>query len=255
MYLLLCLFALDLIGLAVFSYWTIRTVQVNGPLYHNIVTAKDLVADVLPPPKYLVESYLVVLLMMDARGPENLTAYIDKSRGLREEYTTRQEFWLKELPQGQLKRLLCETSHRPAMEFFEIRDNQFIPALRAGRLEQARTLAQGPLRNKYEEHRVQIDRVVELATAAGSAEESRAAAIMRRRDGGRSAADLDRVGRGNGKAHRPRVAPHDANRRSAERRRCARGRTCIANGSGRSGSGGAVEALLYRARNWKAYGA
>ena len=92
MYLLLCLFALDLIGLAVFSYWTIRTVQVNGPLYHNIVTAKDLVADVLPPPKYLVESYLVVLLMMDARGPENLTAYIDKSRGLREEYTTRQEF-------------------------------------------------------------------------------------------------------------------------------------------------------------------
>jgi methyl-accepting chemotaxis protein len=35
----------------------LEKVKVTGPLYAEIVEAKDLVADILPPPEYIVESY------------------------------------------------------------------------------------------------------------------------------------------------------------------------------------------------------
>jgi hypothetical protein len=34
---------------------TLNTVKVNGPIYQSIVSNKDLTADILPPPAYLVE--------------------------------------------------------------------------------------------------------------------------------------------------------------------------------------------------------
>jgi methyl-accepting chemotaxis protein len=42
----------------------VQEVQVNGPLYQRIVEGKDIVADILPPPEYIIESYLVVLQMV-----------------------------------------------------------------------------------------------------------------------------------------------------------------------------------------------
>ena len=35
--------------------------EVNGPLYQRVVQGKDLVADILPPPEYVIETYLVCL--------------------------------------------------------------------------------------------------------------------------------------------------------------------------------------------------
>lgn len=57
-----------IVGMLIFGVWSFRTlgqVEVNGPIYHDIVRGKDLVADVLPPPNYIIESYLVVLQLAD----------------------------------------------------------------------------------------------------------------------------------------------------------------------------------------------
>ena len=32
--------------------------KVNGPIYRQIVLGKDLIADILPPPEYVIEAYL-----------------------------------------------------------------------------------------------------------------------------------------------------------------------------------------------------
>ncbi|MDP3597964.1 MAG: methyl-accepting chemotaxis protein, partial [Nitrospirota bacterium] len=45
-------------------YMGLQEVKVAGPIYSEIVMTKDLVADVLPPPEYLIESYLVALEML-----------------------------------------------------------------------------------------------------------------------------------------------------------------------------------------------
>ena len=38
------------------TYYALRTLKVGGPLYSRIVLGKDLLADVLPPPEYVIES-------------------------------------------------------------------------------------------------------------------------------------------------------------------------------------------------------
>jgi methyl-accepting chemotaxis protein len=47
---------------------------VNGPVYQEIVYGKDLIADILPPPLYIVESYM-------------LANEINRARQLRTEHT------------------------------------------------------------------------------------------------------------------------------------------------------------------------
>jgi len=49
--------------LAVFlaTWLPLRTTQVNGPVYQQILDRKDLMADVMPPPLYVVQAWLLVL--------------------------------------------------------------------------------------------------------------------------------------------------------------------------------------------------
>ncbi|MDP1635079.1 MAG: hypothetical protein Q8L69_10415, partial [Gallionellaceae bacterium] len=47
------------------AFWALSELKVNGPLYQRIVQGKDLVADILPPPEYIIESYLVTLQLRD----------------------------------------------------------------------------------------------------------------------------------------------------------------------------------------------
>ncbi len=34
------------------------TLKVNGPIYNEFMRGKDLIAHILPPPEYIIESYL-----------------------------------------------------------------------------------------------------------------------------------------------------------------------------------------------------
>ena len=58
-----------LLGFGIFgtySYYGLNKVKVNGSIYAQIVLGKDLIADILPPPEYLIESYLNCFQMIDA---------------------------------------------------------------------------------------------------------------------------------------------------------------------------------------------
>jgi hypothetical protein len=52
-----------IVGFVVFSLVfsdTMSTIKINDPIYKDIVQSKDLIADILPPPEYIIESYLLV---------------------------------------------------------------------------------------------------------------------------------------------------------------------------------------------------
>lgn len=163
-----------------FSYQTINTVKVNGNLYRSIVQGKDLIADILPPPEYIIESYLLVLQMVDEKDQSELNGLIARSQALRKDYDARHEFWAKDLPEGKMKQIMIIKSYQPAIRFFEVRDVEFIPLLLKGERENARTLAHGILRENYEEHRRAVDDVVRMATARNLDDEKFAVAILER---------------------------------------------------------------------------
>ena len=157
------------IALFLLGYRTLDFVKVNGPIYKNIRAGKDIIADVLPPPKYIIESYLICNHVFFEKYPEDIPEMkklFRKLQHLKEEYYERQEVWLKELTPGELKTELVELSHNPVEEFFQLVDQEFIPLVLAGESDQARKVLDDKLEPLYEEHRKHIDQVVRLASAA-----------------------------------------------------------------------------------------
>lgn len=172
--LLVFIFILGFFVFAAFTYYGFNLVKVNGPIYKNIIQGKDVIADVLPPPEYIIESYLLVYEIVNEKNTTKLNELISRSEKLREEYNVRHQLWIDELSPGELKDILTINSYTPAIEFFKIRDEQFIPAVLAGDYEAASLLIQGPLKENYEEHRLQIDKVVTIATQRNSTDELKA---------------------------------------------------------------------------------
>ncbi|QYG08485.1 hypothetical protein [Janthinobacterium sp. PAMC25594] len=110
------LVAIFSLGLIVYGGWSLRVLhelKVNGPVYQRIVQGKDLVADVLPPPEYILESYLV-----------------ERRQALKAEYDTRHQFWRAQDIDRDIAEALLTQAHAPAMAFYEAAFTRFIPALR-----------------------------------------------------------------------------------------------------------------------------
>jgi len=175
--LLVCVFGLAFVGFSALTYHTLQTVKVNGPVYKSIVQGKDLIADILPPPNYIIESYLIVHQLTVETDPETVQRLLEKSRSLRREYDERHEFWTKDLPEGPIRQTFLVKSYEPAIAFFDLRDREFLPAVRAkDRAKMAEV--RDRLKTSYEEHRHAVDDVVRMSTEWNKAQEERAQAIM-----------------------------------------------------------------------------
>jgi methyl-accepting chemotaxis protein len=158
----------SLMVFSVYTYITINKIKVNGPLYKNIVQGKDLIADILPPPEYIIESYLILHQLTFTNDEAQINALIKNSEKREEEYYSRHSFWVSDLEQSNMKKILIEDSYNSAVEFFKVKNDQFIPAIRSGNLELANQLLNTQLKEKYEKHREAIDKVVELAGVSNS---------------------------------------------------------------------------------------
>jgi len=172
---------ITLIAFSFFANVTLNLTKVTGPLYTTIVQGKDLIADILPPPEYIIEAYLVSYELDQTNDPSETEKLVSKGNQLKADYETRQTFWTEDYEKGEIKKLLTEESSSYAREFFDIRDNEFIPAIKAGNREKAHSLLiekMGPL---YEKHRAVIDKIVELQTAKNTADEKNVITIIKSR--------------------------------------------------------------------------
>jgi len=144
------------------SAYSFSVSKVNGPIYRQIIQGKDLVADILPPPEYIIESYLVALQAQDLAAGQQLESLQKTFARLYKEYEERHAYWQKELPEYEEKKLLLVDSYQPAKEFYAIAQSQFFPALAANRREEAQRILKEQLAPRYEQHRQAIDKIVEL---------------------------------------------------------------------------------------------
>lgn len=151
-------------GFLIFGAWawhTLGQAKVGGPNYDRIVLYKDLVADILPPPNYILESYLTVLQLSDPDRAVDREKLIDQLGQLRKDYDVRHKFWLEQqLPEAIKTRFLVD-AHNPSLRFFELADKEFLPAVKANNSVAARESLR-KLEAYYAEHRKAIDDVVSL---------------------------------------------------------------------------------------------
>jgi signal transduction histidine kinase len=138
-------------------------VSVNGPIDKEMEMNSDLVADILPPPEYVIEAYLTALQMRDEKNPESLEKLINRFEVLKKDYIARHGLWKQELPNGELKTALTEKSYEPAMGFLDIVEKQYILAVRSHDAVKIDALINGSIKDAYEKHRAAIDDTVKLA--------------------------------------------------------------------------------------------
>lgn len=155
------------------SFKTLHQLKVNGPVYNEVVQNKDLIADILPPPVYIIESYLVSLELSQANTTE-VTALKSRLDKLKAEYQTRIEFWRRQQLPAQFNSNL-ETANKAAEQFYQIAFNELLPARQA---QQESSAIINKLRTHYQDHRNAIDQVVELANQRVQQTEQNAAATI-----------------------------------------------------------------------------
>ena len=149
-----------------FGLWTWKVmtqVEVNGPEYHRVVLGKDLIADILPPPKYIIETYLVTL-QLDRAQPTERAALIERLKVLKKEYDERQTYWIATEFEPDLKQAMIKTTHQPAMRYYSVLFERFIPALQAGD-DAARASALADMDAAYQQHRAAVDDLVAKTNA------------------------------------------------------------------------------------------
>jgi len=121
--LLVGIFLVGLVAITGVAWHTLGRVKVNGPVYREIVQGKDVIADVLPPPKYIIESYLVVLQMVEEKDKSKVISYIERGKKLCAEYEERQAFrtWLFQILVNRCRTAAVRRQRRQRM--FLVDDN------------------------------------------------------------------------------------------------------------------------------------
>ncbi len=150
------------LAITLLSFYSFHRVKINGATYREIISGKDLVADILPPPEYIIESYLVIITAYNSADTAGLPAYREKLASLKKDYSDRHVYWQKELPEGVLKDMLIEKSYQPATAFYKKAEEVFFPALVSGDRQKA-GVALADMNTLYQDHRLKIDEVVKLA--------------------------------------------------------------------------------------------
>lgn len=160
---------------------TTSEVKVNGPIYRDIIRSQDVIADILPPPEYLVEACLTAHQILDAVDSAASARLIRRLERLKAEYLERHVYWSKELPPGPMRSMLVDSSFVPAQALLQALDRDFLPAIRAGDKPAAERLLSGKIQADYEAHRRHIDAVVAMGRAQNRDAEARAEMAVRSR--------------------------------------------------------------------------
>jgi methyl-accepting chemotaxis protein len=154
------------VAFALVAWTTVQTTKVGGASYLAIADGKDLVADVLPPPEYIVEAFLVSYQLVEERDSGEQQQLRSRLKALHQDLRDRHTFWSDRLSPGPLRDKLLETSYQPAERFFEVLDSELLPALQQGQSAAARSILQTKLQPLYRTHRQAIEEVVSLANAS-----------------------------------------------------------------------------------------
>lgn len=175
--LLLLVLALGFSLCAVWVFRTLQQVRIGSDAYQEVIYSKDVIADVLPPPLYLIESYLVVLEAAAAHGEEKLPVLRERFAQLEKEYRDRHLYWQPIALRADLKAALLTASFAPATAFYQEAGGAFFPAAAAGN-RAALQASLDKLQVLYKTHRAEVDRVVALAGAFNQQAEKEAVELV-----------------------------------------------------------------------------
>ncbi len=139
------------------AYFSLSKLRVGGPIYERVILGKDLIADILPPPEYLLESYLEATLAF--RAPGQLAEHRARLAQLRKDYEQRHDYWSRQDLDPNIRELLLKGVDAPARAFWVLVSDSLLPAVERGDDAQAAS-AYERVTAAFKEHRAKIEQLV-----------------------------------------------------------------------------------------------
>ncbi len=125
---------------------------------YDMGRGKDVVADILPPPLYVIEAQLLSYDLVKA-PPARREALIAQLAELKKQFDARNAFWEREQLDAGVKGSLLGEQRKRGEEFWREAEGVFLPAIRAGDIASAEA-ALARMRRHYEAHRLGVDATV-----------------------------------------------------------------------------------------------
>jgi methyl-accepting chemotaxis protein len=150
---------------------SITDVRVGGPRYADIVQKKDLVADILPPPVFVIEGYLMAYQM--ANEPTKAAELTERIVELHRQYDERQAVWNESSLAENLKAQVQGDVAVTADRFWAIAERELAPAAARGD-QVAAQAALARATEAFQAHRTAVDTLVEGAVASQAGTETEA---------------------------------------------------------------------------------
>jgi methyl-accepting chemotaxis protein len=148
-----------ILGLVLISTNANQRTQIHSPLYRDLVDTKDIVADALPPPYFLIEARQVMLEMVVRTDPAVSRALESQFAQLKRDFETRGAYWAAKPGDDERKRHI-EATQRTGQDFIVLFERRFLPLVMKGDFAQAKELSAGEANEVFLRHRASVDALV-----------------------------------------------------------------------------------------------
>lgn len=148
-----------LIGVALATA-VVLVIRHGGPISKRVALQDELVADVLPPPAFVVESYLHAAVIL--HDPSRAASEIAELKEEHETFKARKAYW-ESAPVPEAMRPPLAGTLETAERFWSVIDQKFLPAVQAGDQAAMSAIFDQELTRAYHEQHGQVAQLVELS--------------------------------------------------------------------------------------------
>ncbi len=149
-----------LLALIALASAVVHAIRADGPMTQDSALQAEILADVLPPPAFVVEPYLNASLIL--RDPGRAGPFLSELKDERAEFEGRKAYWKTAPVPPQLRQPLNDTIVA-ADKFWQVMDSKFLPAVSSGNreaMEEAYSMNIAPI---YRVQREQVRSIVALS--------------------------------------------------------------------------------------------
>ncbi len=139
-----------------------ESTKIGSTLYSDIMLSNELRADVFPPPSNLVEPYATALEYIGTSDPIKREELFASYAAQKDSYVARYAYWSEHLDDAQLRQAFLKDANDASMHFFDVYENEVVPAAKAYNALQLQT-AQRNLKAAYLAQRTAIEKVLALS--------------------------------------------------------------------------------------------
>jgi methyl-accepting chemotaxis protein WspA len=160
-------------GVLWLSAYEMNHYRVHGPVYDQIAEDKHLLIEIAPPPLNLGAAYLMLQEIDSAADAAEIRESTQRFHKYEADYFAKRDYWLKRLPEGDIRRTLEVNLSRSSADFFRIANEEYLPLVGKGPEEKkkANAVLAGKLRPRFWEHRDAVNQLVKLVEEKTRADE------------------------------------------------------------------------------------